>query len=100
MESCRRIVAGRWQRALPGPGGEGMRYIQRGFVFPSFPRRGGAKRRGGFGAYHHPAACGGTLLDEEGIEPSQPCPAASPSSKTTPQSAPTTRTRSGNTVTK
>src|SRR5713226_9685465 len=28
--------------------------------FPSFPRRGGAKRRGGFGAYHHPAACGGT----------------------------------------
>src|SRR5258708_36449873 len=39
---------------------EGMRYIHRGFVSPPFLRRGGAKRRGGLGAYHHPAACGGT----------------------------------------
>src|SRR6267143_5031363 len=64
MESCRRIVAGRWQRAGFGPSGEGMRYIQRGFVSPPFLRRSGAKRRGGFAgvvlAPHHPAACGGT----------------------------------------
>src|SRR5438552_14805826 len=43
MESSRRIVAGRWQRAESRPGGEGMRYIQRGFVSP--PRRGGDKTK-------------------------------------------------------
>src|SRR5882672_12558355 len=48
MESCRRIVAGRWQCPELRPSGEGMRYIQRGFVSPPFLRRGGAKRRGGF----------------------------------------------------
>jgi len=73
MESYRRIVAGRWQRALPGPGGEGMRYIQRGFV-SLFPMRGGAKRRGGCWRLSPPRRCGGPLLDEEGIKPSQPCP--------------------------
>src|SRR5882672_9927777 len=50
MESCRRIVARKWQRAGFGPSGEGMRYIQRELVSPPFLRRGGAKRRGGFGA--------------------------------------------------
>src|SRR5258705_11097374 len=46
-----------------------MRYIQCRFVFPSFPRRGGAKRRGGFGACHHPAACGGTPPRRGGDKP-------------------------------
>src|SRR5260370_42158941 len=69
MESCRRIVAGRWQCSCGGPGEEGMRYIQRALISPPFLRRGGAKRRGGFGACHHPAACGGTPPRRGGGKP-------------------------------
>src|SRR5216684_3065881 len=100
MESCRRIVAGRWQRALPGPGGEGIRYIQHGLVSPPF--QGGVARSAGvvLAPITTPPPPAAPLLDEEGINPNQPCPAASPSSKTTPQSAPTTPTRSGNTATR
>src|SRR5258708_22740372 len=60
MKGCRRIVAGRWQCALVRAERRRNALYSTRICFPSFPRRGGAKRRGGFGACHHPAASGGT----------------------------------------
>src|SRR6202795_2692321 len=51
-----------------------MRYIQSRFVFPSFPRRGGAKRRGGLGAITTPPPPAAPVLVEEGIEPKSDMP--------------------------
>jgi hypothetical protein len=45
------------------PGGEGMRYIQREFCFPSISKEEWREAPGWFWR-HHPAACGGTPPQE------------------------------------
>src|SRR6266849_10811223 len=68
-------------------------------LFPLLPKEGWREAPGWFWR-DHPAAYGGTPPQERRGTPQSPCPAASPSSKTTPQSAPTTPTRSKNTATR